>query len=154
MAANQRTGKQKALLVISIIIIVIAVLGILSCISIALGGGILASYLAASHSTSANNVLAVGGLSAVVGFIGVVACVIDLLIGILGVRGANDASKIGPFNVFAYIGLAIAIIDLVCVIVAMCTGTGSRGTMVVSAIIDLILPALCVWLGRGIKNEA
>ncbi len=153
MAAKQRTGKQTALLVISVIAIIIAVLGILSCISVALGGGVLATYLAAKGTTSANDVAAVGMGTAVLGFAGTIACVIDLFIGVLGVRGANDASKIGAFNVFAYIGLACGIITLVVAVIAMATGT-PKGTSIVSALVGLILPGICVWLGRGIKNEA
>ncbi len=156
MAKGQRTGKQKALLVISIIFIVFGALGLLVLAGIGAGLGVLASYSAMSGGVSAGDALFAGSLgAAILGFMSI-GCLIDLIIGILGVRGANDASKVGAFNVFAIIGLVVAIITFVLTVFAVVTASSANtdaSSNIISAVIGLILPAVCVWLGTSIKKE-
>ena len=80
----QKTTSQKALKVISIIMIVFAALTLLLGIGGIVTGGAL--------------VILLGGA-------------INLAIGIFGLRGANDPRKIGAFYVLAIIGLAFAVLS-------------------------------------------
>ncbi len=156
MATGQRTGKQKALFVISVIFIIFGAIGFGTCALFAAATGALASFAAASGSVDAGTALFAGTIGVILLVFSSLGCIIDIIIGVLGIRGANNASKVGAFNVFAVIGLIFAIISLALTIAAVCTNSsvsGSASSTIISSIIGLILPAICVWLGTSIKKE-
>ncbi len=156
MATGQRTGKQKALFVISVIFIIFGAIGFGGCVLLAAGVGVVSTLAAASGSADAGTALFAGSIGVVLLVFSSIGCIIDIIIGVLGIRGANNAAKVGAFNVFAIIGLIFAIISLALTIGAICTNSSaasSASSAIISAIISLILPGICVWLGTSIKKE-
>ena len=148
MANVERTGKQKALLVLSIIGIIFGALVIISGIVI-LGGGALVSLggaesLAAGQLTAEDQatVATAGGLASLLGVLLLLSGGFTLLTGIFGIRGANDAAKIMPYIVCAVITLILDVVSL------FATG------ITASAIIGIVIAAIMVWLGFAIRSEA
>ena len=124
----QKTTSQKALKVISIIMIVFAALTLLLGIGGIVTGG------------------ALGILGAGIGDLG---GAINLAIGIFGLRGANDPRKIGAFYVLAIIGLAFAVLSAL----GTFFGGSADGGDIASALFGLVLPLVCVLLAYTIKKE-
>ena len=150
------TSAQKTLRVISIIIVVFAVIGIILGLLGMAGGGILG---AASSTTEVSNELAKEGYTSsdgaaagilvmVGGLVVIISAVIDLIVGILGMRGAKDPSKIGAFFVICIIGIVLAVLSLISAI-----GGGSDASSILSNVISLVLIIWCFYLANKIKNE-
>ena len=138
----QKTTSQKALKVISIIMIVFAALTLLLGIGGIVTGGALGILGAGSGAL-------VGGVAAVAGFVILLGGAINLAIGIFGLRGANDPRKIGAFYVLAIIGLAFAVLSAL----GTFFGGSADGGDIASALFGLVLPLVCVLLAYNIKKE-
>lgn len=74
--------------------------------------------------------------------------VIDLLIGIFGLRGAKDPRKIGPFFVFSIIGLVLSILNL---IISLTSGVIDL-TTIGSNIVSVALLIGCVVLANKVRQ--
>ena len=149
----QRSGSQKVLLVLSILNIIGAVLGLLGGLAIMLGGAFFGA-VPASEAASALEGTGVtqgeaGALVGVLGFVVILSGVIELVMGILGVRAANDNQKIMPVWVLSIASLVLNAIALVSTIV-----NGTFGTQGASSIVGLILAVLMMWIANNIKREA
>lgn len=143
----QKTTSQKALKVISIIMIVFAALTLLLGIGGIVTGGAL-GILGAGSGDDGSAAL-VGGVAAVAGFVILLGGAINLAIGIFGLRGANDPRKIGAFYVLAIIGLAFAVLSAL----GTFFGGSADGGDIASALFGLVLPLVCVLLAYNIKKE-
>ena len=143
----QKTTSQKALKVISIIMIVFAALTLLLGIGGIVTGGAL-GILGAGIGDAGSAAL-VGGVAAVAGFVILLGGAINLAIGIFGLRGANDPRKIGAFYALAIIGLAFAVLSAL----GTFFGGGADGGDIASALFGLVLPLVCVLLAYNIKKE-
>lgn len=149
----QRSGSQKALLVLSILNIIGAVLALLGGLALMMGGAVIGTV----DSSEAAQALAGSGVSqgelgilaSLAGFVVLLAGVIELIMGILGVRAANDNQKIMPVWVLAIISLVLNAIGLISTI-----ATGSFGSQGSSYIVSLILAVLMMWICNNIKREA
>ena len=130
----QKTTSQKALKVISIIMIVFAALTLLLGIGGIVTGGAL-------------GILGAGIGDA--GFVILLGGAINLAIGIFGLRGANDPRKIGAFYALAIIGLAFAVLSAL----GTFFGGSADGGDIASALFGLVLPLVCVLLAYNIKKE-
>ena len=128
----QKTTSQKALKVISIIMIVFAALTLLLGIGGIVTGGAL-GILGAGIGDAGSAAL-VGGVAAVAGFV---------------LRGANDPRKIGAFYALAIIGLAFAVLSAL----GTFFGGSADGGDIASALFGLVLPLVCVLLAYNIKKE-
>ena len=145
----QRSGSQKALLVISIIEIISAaivlILGIVSLVGFGASGAI------DTGDADLNSVVRAGA-GAAFGFASIIALISggwSLFCGILGVRAANDNQKIMIVWVFSLIAFALQVITII-----MSFFNGSFGDNWVSYLISLIWPALMFWIANNIKQEA
>ena len=142
------TGSQKVIKVVSILVIIVAILSILLGLASCVGGfaGVAAS---SGVSESEQETLALG--AGVLFFLGggaIISGVIDLIVGLLGLRGAKNPDKIMPFFVIAIIGVVFAVLNL-----AGCFTSGQLdGTSIVSAIVQLALMALCVYLANNVRK--
>ena len=149
----QRSGSQKVLLVLSIISIIVAVIGILFGIMKMLGGALLgmvpADEAASALSESGLTQQEAGAFAGLAGFIVLIGCVIELIVGILGVRAANDNQKIMPVWVLAIIELILSAISLGSVV-----ANGSFSSNGLSAILSLVIAVLMLWIANNIKREA
>ena len=70
----------------------------------------------------------------------------SLVVGILGVRAANDPSKIGPVFTLAIISLVISVISLV--------GGIFGGSFSIYSLIECVPPALMTWCANNVKKQA
>ena len=149
----ERSGSQKFLLVISIINIVFAVLGILGGILGIMGGALFgaANPQDVSSSLSGTGLTQGEASGVVVGLFLVVllASVIELVVGILGERAANDNQKVMPVWVLAIIDVILYVIGLIAVIV---NGTFSSNGL--SSILSLAFALLLFWVANNIKKQA
>ncbi|MEG1826723.1 MAG: hypothetical protein RR218_05625 [Gordonibacter sp.] len=122
--------------------IVFASLGILFSLLTTLGGSVLGT-------ANSNDAMVAGGLLAAMGIITLIGSIVDLVIGIFGLRGANDPSKIGVFFVLAIIGVVFAALV---VLGNFMNGSMDAGT-IFSSLLGLVLPVVCVILANNIKKE-
>ena len=149
----ERSGSQKALLVLSIISIVIAALGLLGSILL-IASSTLVSAVPASEASEilADTGMTQGEAGAVVGIVGFVllfTCAIELILGILGVRAANDNQKIMPVWVLAIIEVVLSILSI-----GLQFGDGTIGANASSSVVSLLFAVLMFWLANNIKKEA
>jgi hypothetical protein len=148
----ERSGSQKVLLVLSIITIVVAALGLIASI-LAIAGGALFGAVDSSEAASAlqGTGATQGEVAAGVSLAGLfllIACAVELLEGILGVRAANDNQKIMPVWVLALIGIIISFIG------AMSLAVQGRFLENPSMVASLIGSALMFWIANNIKVQA
>lgn len=144
------TGAQKALKVISIIVIILAVLCIIA-------GALLLipnlAYVEAGFPNveGADQVTVAAGAAIVLliaAFI-LVSGVIDLIVGILGLRGAKDPKKIGGFFAIAVIGLILAAINLA---ITLFSGQQLDFATLSAPIAQLVVMLICVILANNVRN--
>ena len=69
-----------------------------------------------------------------------------ILMGVLGVRAGNDASKIGPVFILSVISLVVGVIGLLVSIFG--------GSFSIYSLIELIPPALMAWCANNVKKQA
>lgn len=142
----EKSGSRKILKVIAIIMIVLSALGVIGGLFLLIGGGAVGvSGVDAADDSAA----AAGGLAMILGFGMMISSLFNLVIGIFGLRGANDPSKIGVFFVLAIIGVVFAALNMV----SMFFGGSMDFTSVLSALVSLALPVACVVLANNIKKE-
>lgn len=129
------SGSRKALKVISIILIVFAALLVLLGVVLSMGFAFLGD-----SSTAAAGVVA-GAMGVVV----IVTGIVYLIIGMLGVRGANNPSKIMPFFVLCIIGVVLNLIGLISEIV--------QGTFTGTQLIGFAIIVACLILAYNVRKE-
>ena len=149
----ERSGSQKFLLVISIINIVFAVLGILAGITGIMGGALFGAVdtQEVSSALSGTGVTQGEASGIMVGafLLVFIASIFELLVGILGIRAANDNQKIMPVWVLALIEVILYAIGIIVTIV-----NGSFGTDGLSSILSLVFGILIFWVANNIKKQA
>ena len=69
----------------------------------------------------------------------------SLIVGVLGVRAANDPSKIGPVFTLAIVTLAISVINLFVGIFG--------GNFSLHSLIECVPPALMTWCANNVKKQ-
>lgn len=149
----ERSSSQKVLLVLSILNIIGAVIVLLGGLAMMLGGAFIGTVdpVEASATLDGSGITqgAAGAIAGIAGFLLIFAGVIELILGILGVRAANDNQKIMPVWVLAIIQLILSAISLISTI----TG-GSFSSQGMSTIISLVIAILIMWIANNIKREA
>ena len=143
---NKSTSR-KALKVNSIIMIIFASLGVISGLLLLIGGGALG---ASGIDAADDGVTAAGGLTMILGFGMLISSLFNLLIGIFGLRGANNPRKIGVFFVLAIIGVVFAALN----VMGTLFGGSADFSTILSSLISFILPVVCVILANNIKKES
>lgn len=130
----QRSGSQKFLLVISILNLVLNGLAIVATL-------VLGTFAASQDVT--------GGAVGIASYLVIVTSCVSILMGILGLRAANDATKIMPVWI-------LAIIDLVCTVLALVLAliNGSFGDNAANLIGGLVGSGLMFWIANNIKQQA
>ncbi|MEG0374838.1 MAG: hypothetical protein RR547_01475 [Raoultibacter sp.] len=141
----EKSSSQKALKILSIVMIVLAILSIVSGLFMIIGGGAVAGTTVYGGDDS----MAVMAAAAMIGGVMIlVGGIINLIIGIFGLRGANNPQKIGVFFVLAIIGVVVTALSFVGNIMS-----GSDFTTIISGLISFVLPVACVVLANNIKKE-
>lgn len=140
------SGSQKAVKVISIISIVFGVIGLLLGIMMIAGAGLLNGQTVAAEGEVFNASIA----AIAFGILFFVSSVLSIVIGALGVRGANDPAKIGPFYVICWIDVVLEVIQF-----GGNLATGSGAASSIGYLIGgLIIPVILIILCKKIKEQA
>lgn len=146
------SGYRKALKVFSVIEIILAVLALLAALAslgvIALGPSLTSETVSADGVT-----MTIGQTFAMFGALMLVSGLIDLLVGLLGVRAANNPKKSGAYFVLAIIGFAFDVIELVLTVISMVQGTSNMRELIV-ALISAAVSGLIVFIVSKIRSEA
>lgn len=149
----ERSGSQKFLLVISIINIVFAAFGIIGGIMGVLGGALVgaADPSEVSSALSGTNMTQgqASGMVVAMFLVVLLASAVELVVGILGVRAANDNQKIMPVWVLALVQVILYAVGLIGSIVG-----GSFGTDGLSGVLSLLFGILLFWVANNIKKQA
>lgn len=148
----ERSGSQKFLLVISIINIIAGVFIILGSLLLTLTGGVIGSAMPsdlASAGIDADDARLATAVFSFLGVAGIFSGALGLLEGILGVRAANDSSKIMPVWVLTLISLILNVVGLIMVII-----NGTFASQALTYVFALVLAALMFWVANNIKNQA
>ena len=148
----QRSGSQKALLVISIITIIFAVIGLIVSVMAIAGGALFGTVDPSQAAGALDGAGATQGEVAagvtLFGLVLLIACIVELIEGILGIRAANDNQKIMPVWVLAIIGIVISCIDGVALAIQ------GQLTENPSIIASLIMSVWIFWIANNIKTQA
>ena len=145
---KEMTGSQKALKVICIVLIVISILAILAGF-VEFAGGMAIAGAGYAGAAADQEYYALGaGLLFILAVISIISGVVDLIIGILGVRGANNPEKIGPFFVIAIIGLVLCALG---VIFTLSSGVTDLSALS-NSLVQLVLLICCVVLAKNIRK--
>ncbi len=148
----ERSGSQKALLVLSIIEIVFAVLALIGGISSVVLTGVVAGStpdIVAQGRVTANEAATGTAVLAILSGVVIISGIWSLLCGIFGIRAANDNQKIMIVWVFTLIGVIGGVVALIAAIV-----NGSFGQSAFALIIGLIMDGILFWIANNIKKEA
>ena len=136
------TGSQKALKVISIIVIILAVLCVLAGVALLIPN---IAYVEADFPNveGADRATVAAGAAMMLVISG------DLIVGVLGLRGAKDPKKIGGFFAIAVIGLIIAAINLA---ITLFSGQQLDFATLSAPIAQLVVMLVCVILANNVRN--
>lgn len=136
------SGSQKALKVVSVLLIIYAVAMAAFGIFMVAGGSFLVGETVDVDGTAqAANVMA-----AALGAGTIAGGVIDLIIGLLGLRGAKNPRKVGPFFVLCIIGLVLGLVSLGMSI--------AQGSFNLWSLVSLVIIAVCLYLSAQVKKQA
>lgn len=139
------SGARKALKIMSILTIVMAIIQIITAGLIVFGSSFMVGMQEAElDGTTVDVGVALMG----VGIMALVSSVVSLIVGILGVRGANDPTKIGPYKIIAIIGLVLCILQA-----AMFLFTGQIASYGISGVLSLVFVAVLVFLAFKIEKD-
>ena len=148
----ERSGHQKALLVLSIIELVLSILGLVGGLAITfLGGAVIAAApeVAAEGGATAAEVSSVGGMAVIASGVIIIAAIFGILAGVFGIRAANDNQKIMPVWVVTLIVIILNVVGLIVVI-----ANGSFGGNAFGYVIDLVFSIILFWIANSIKTQA
>ena len=134
-----KTSSQTALKVLSIIGIVVGAIIAVAGIVLTVG----ANGFALSQASSSGAGVAVGTIG---GVVLIVAGAFNVVVGVFGVRGANDPSKIGVFWVLCIIGIVFNALGLI----MEATGSGISASSLFGTLFVVVL----FILANNIKKQA
>lgn len=138
------SGSQKALKVISILLLVWGILMLLLGVFLTAGSqvpGMSAESMDVNGTTMNMATAAIG-----IGVGTIVAGVVYVVIALLGLRGAKNPRKIGAFFVMCIIGLIFGIAGLVLDIM--------NGALAWNDIVSVLIVVVCTCLAQSIKKQA
>ena len=147
--------KQKALKVISWVLIVFSVLGVVSGIAfsaVAMGNIAESPAIQAQiEASSGSDDLIVNGELAVLvlGLVSVIFGIYFLVTGIFARIGAKNPGRIMPFLILSVAGMVAGFTDILTLVNGKWADPGS----VISALISIAIPAACFYLAHGIRKE-
>ena len=137
------SGSQKALKVISILLLVWGILMLLLGVFLAAGSQVPGM---SAESMDVNGIMNMSTAALAFGIGTIVGGVINLIIGLLGLRGAKNPRKAGAFFVLCIIGLVLSLISL---------GMGiAQGTFQWQSLIGILIIAVCTYLANAVKKQA
>jgi len=143
----ERSGSQKALLVLSIIELICGIIVLALGVMTLIGGGIVAGELGTELGAEVGEVA--GGITGVIGGVALFSGLLAVLAGVFGIRAANDNQKIMIVWVFV---LIVAIVNVISIVMSIVNGT--FGASAFSLIASLLFSLLMFWICNNIKKQA
>ena len=153
-----RSGSQKALRIIVIVLIVFAIATLLisaamlalAVAAIAGGADLSAEMSGVDASVVVNGESLPSGIALLLtlSVVLIFSAVLDLIVGILGLRGANNPQKIKPFFVLCVIGLVIEVIGI-----GGSIAQGTFSSIGSSSVVELLIIGACTWLAYDIMRQ-
>ncbi|BAK44280.1 hypothetical protein [Eggerthella sp. YY7918] len=137
------SGSQKALKVISIILIVWALLGLL--LGIFFAGGSLLPGISEKAVDVGGGSINMAAAAMIIGVLAIFCSLVYLVVAILGLRGAKNPQKIGVFFVMCIIGLVLAILAIALDIM--------NGVFDWTNLLDLVIIIVCTILAQNIRKQ-
>lgn len=138
------SGSQKTLKIISIILIVWAIIVILLGAFMAAGSAV--PGMSAESIDMGSGPMSMSSAALAFGVGTIIGGVINLIIGLLGLRGAKNPHKIGLFFVLCIIGLVLGIVGIVMNIM--------QGAFQRTSLVSIVIIAVCTFLAHSIKKQA
>ena len=139
---SNTSGSQKYIKIVGILNIIGGAFYILIAILGFLGKGIVGDEALIKEAGDSNAPAAVNVFLIVMIIIGL----FSLIVGILGIRAANDPAKVGPLFKLAVISLGISVINLFVGIFG--------GNFSIHSLIECVPPALMTWCSNNLKKQA
>ena len=139
---SNTSGSQKYIKIVSILNIIGGAFYILIAILGFLGKGVVGDEALIKEAGDSNAPAAVNVFLIVMIIIGL----FSLIVGILGIRAANDPGKAGPLFKLAVISLGISVINLFVGIFG--------GNFSIYSLIECVPPALMTWCSNNLKKQA
>ena len=136
------SGSQKALKVVSLLLIIYAVVMTAFGIFLVAGGSFLAGETIDVNGTAE----AANAMAAALGGGTIVGGIVDLVIGLLGLRGAKNPRKVGPIFVLFIIRHVLGLV-----------GQGkslAQGTFDLWSLVSVVIVAVCLYLSAQVKKQA
>ena len=98
----------------------------------------------------------VGVLITIIGVVALLSGVLDIITGALGLRGAKDPSKLGPYLVLCWISLVLAIVSLVMTCISAASGGASDSliTDLSKAGATIVFSGCCIFYGNRLRQYA
>ena len=142
MAGTQLAGSQKALRVICIIMMILAVIVAALGALMVFGGGLTGQTIVQGQAMDAAAAANMVGIGLIVG------AVIDFFIALLGAHGAKRPGKLGLFKIICIIGAVLSIVGVISVVLQ-----GQYNSVFSNAVMAL-LQVICAGLAIKISNHA
>ena len=139
-------GHQRALRLISLVIIVTAALNAVIALVVRYA---VSQMDPSSMVTLGESQVTAGNLASLALGFGLASAGVNLLVGLLGLRGADQPEKIRPFLWVSGISFAYAVVQLVAGIVT----AGGMGSVETSSITDALLYGACTYLSLKIRRQ-
>ena len=139
------SGSQKALKIISVVLLAYAVVLLLFGVLMAAGSqvpGLSGSIVDWGDGTSVDAAVAAIGVG--IGF--AVSGLVYLVIALLGLRGAKDPKKIGAFFALCIVGLALSLVGI--------GMSAAQGGVQWQSVAGLAIMAVCTFLAAKIRRQA
>ena len=140
---SKTSGSQKYIKIVSILNIIGGAFYILIAILGFLGKGVVGDEALIKEAGGDSTAPAAVNVFLIVM---IVIGLFSLVVGILGLRAANDPSKVGPVYKLAVISLAISVINLFVGIFG--------GNFSIYSLIECVPPALMTWCSNNLKKQA
>lgn len=139
---------RSSLKVFGILCIILGVFGIILGVAMFAGGQIMGFQLVANPATQ-GEAAELAGLVLVLAICMIIAAIVDLLLGIFSIIGANNPSKIMPAFVLSLISLILSVASLV---MNLINGDINVST-IISGALSILFGALIFWCTNTIRKD-
>lgn len=147
------SSHQKALKIVSIVLIAIGVLGFIGGVFFIAMGSSNASIMKEVVTEQDGVAITYSMGSYVIGALLAISGIIEFVVGIFGLRGAKDPAKVGAFYILAIIGVIYEVISFAFSCYTYANGGLDTSTLLIRAA-SVIFMGVCFWLAAKVKREA
>ena len=140
---------KSTLKVLGVLSIIFGIFGIGLAIAFFSGGHILGiSIMNGAGTEGAAEAMTLAGIMLVLAVFVLVSAIVDLLLGIFSIRGANNTDKIGPAFVLSIIALILSVISLI-----LSFANGITVSSVLDGIVGIVFGACIFWAANTIRKK-